>query len=371
MKIGIITYHRADNYGSALQSYALSYYLKKMGHIPEIIDYHSKGQDALYKNLFSPMRSVMNVLRNLQTLLYYSAAKKKKYRFAKFRKEYLPTSMVEYTDASDLSPLNDQYERFICGSDQIWNPNCPDFTYAYLLDFVSKKERCASYAASLGIAALPAEQQEKYYELLHDFRALSMREQQGADCLKDIINRKIDVVPDPVILLSDEEWKALIPPRQIKKKYIFCYYIGNVDGMREYARKLSKETGFDIVVVNKNLREMTYPCKKRYDVGPLEFLSLLLHSECVCTDSFHAVMFSLIFQKDFRVFVPKGAASSRSRIDHITQRMGLDNRVFDTDHPAPISIDAIDFAKIQPHMQAYSAEGTSFLHHFLHNEEVV
>ena len=364
MKIGILTYHRAPNYGSALQAYALSRYLNDRGQSAQVIDYHSPGQDTLLR-LYTPARSLSGIGRNLYAFRHRRAFRRKQERFESFRRDYLPLSATEYTDSSDLAECNDQYDRFVCGSDQIWNPLCTDFTDAYLLRFVAQKQRCVSYAASLALESLPEAFSSLFFESLRDFAALSMRESQGAQVIQELVGREVSVVPDPVLLLSADEWRRILPPRQIKKKYIFCYYIGDTPGMRRYARDLRRATGYELVMVNRNLRELFYTCKKCYDAGPLEFLSLLAHSEFVCTNSFHAVMFSLIFQKNFRAFVAGGKTSSRSRIDHIAARMGLADRVTDFEvGPMPkLQLDTIDFESISPRVAQYASEGKDFLNH--------
>lgn len=361
MKIGILTYHRARNYGSALQAYALTHYLRAQDMDAEIIDYHTKAQDRMY-SLFEPCKSFMSFIRNAQTILYYLQLKKKKKRFDEFLNHYIQLGKDKFDEKSDLSVLNAKYDKFICGSDQIWNYQCTDFTTAYLLDFVEDKSKCISYAPSIGIENIEPPYRDIYARLLSGFGALSAREKIGADCISDITGRVVETVPDPVLLLTKDEWLKIIPGRIMNGKYIFCYYIGDVPRMRDFAISMHKKTKLPLVVVNMNLRDQLYINKKEYSAGPLEFLSLLKNCEYVCTNSFHAVMFSILFHKNFWVFTNSNKGSSKSRIEHITSYYGLTQRVINTTVPLPHDTEEqINFFDIDKKIEEYGSIGRIFL----------
>lgn len=361
MKIGVITYHRARNFGSALQAYALNRYLNENGWDAEVIDYHSSAQDQLY-TLFEPVHSLTSLARNIQSLAEYRALITQKHRFDKFIKDRIVLSSEEFNERSNMSILNEKYSHFICGSDQIWNPNCADFTNAYLLDFVINKKACISYAASIGIEKLPVGFEESLVKRIKDFAGISVREQSTAEYLSHRIGRNVSCVPDPVLLLSESEWKSIIPERIVKKPYIFCYFIGDVAGMRTFAANMRKKTGYELVVVYKNLRDLFYRNKKLYSAGPEQFLSLLLNSEYVCTNSFHAVMFSLIFQKNFWVFTDLKEGSAKSRIESILNLLGLSNRILNTHTPPPQNIfNNVNFSNVLPALNQLSITGKQFL----------
>ena len=326
MKAGIITYHRAYNYGSALQNYALNYYLRSEGVDAATIDYQNENQENMYK-IFQPNNGVMSVLRNIQSLMYYKDLKLHKKRFDSFLLEYIP--MTESIRSSEkLSELNKIFDYFICGSDQIWNASCYDFDKSYLLDFVKDKKKCVSFAPSIAIAEIPEDWNEMFREHIIDYKAVSLREQKGADFISKVINKPVPVLMDPVFLLSEEEWSKLSVELELKNPYIFCYFIGDVRGMREFAKNMRKATKLPLVVVYKNIRDMAYPNKKLYGTGPREFLGLIKNAEYICTNSFHATAFSIIFKKNFWAFTDiEHAISAGSRIDNITSLFGLKNRV--------------------------------------------
>lgn len=361
LRVATITYHKAYNYGSALQAYALNHYLNKHGINAEVINYHSSAQDDLYK-MFETPKSVMGLARNLQSLLEYKNLKTHNKRFDQFVKEYICLTESEYTEKSDLSELNDIYTHFICGSDQIWNPNCADFTKAYLLDFVSNKSKCFSYAASMAIEKLPDEWENPFVDALKEFKMLSVRENQGKEYIQKLLDRDVEVVPDPVLLLTEEEWLNISAPTNIKGKYILCYFIGDVSGMREFAKHMRKETGLQLVVIYKNIRDMLYRNKKYYSCGPREFISLIKNCEYVCTNSFHAVLFSLMFKKNFWAFVDLNAGSAKSRLESILNLTGMQDRILCKNKLLPQTIlEDIDYSHIGDILTMLSDNGKNFL----------
>ncbi len=361
MRVGIITYHRAINYGSVLQAYALCEYLRERNICAEIIDYHTSGQDELY-SYFEKNNSVMSIARNCQSLAYIRAIKKKEEKFKNFLLQNVKLSAKSFNEKSDLSGLNKEYDLFICGSDQIWNSNCADFSSAYLLDFVDDKGKCLSYAPSFGVSSIPGELHGLLRENVKDFRALSVREESGALELADLVERNVSFVPDPVFLPDEEKWTKLMPGRLVKDKYIFCYFIGDVQGMRDFAVRMHKLTGYKLVVVNKNIRDELYKNKKMYSAGPAEFLSLIYNSEFVICNSFHAVSFSLIFEKNFWVFESTGEGSSRSRIDCLLEKVNLTDRILNAEKNMPENIvAAIDYSEPKRLLSELKTAGTQYI----------
>lgn len=337
-KIGIITYHRAYNYGSALQAYALNKYLRKRGFLVETIDFRTERQDKLYE-IFESNKNIMCIARNMQSLIYYKKLKTHKKSFEKFWSNYIAITSNSYTAYKELEDLNEEYDYFICGSDQIWNPNCLDFDPVYMLSFVKDKKKCISYAPSMGISHLEKEQEKIFKKNILNFKALSIREKQGGEVIKGVIGQELEVVLDPTFLLDENEWKEISITPNIKDPYIFCYFIGDVDGMRDFAKKMRKETGLKVVVVYKNLRDMLQKTTKKYESGPREFLGLIKNAEYICTNSFHAVVFSIIFKKRFWVFIEdQNKNLPQTRIYNIAEKFKLENRILSKNN-CNVSID--------------------------------
>lgn len=328
MKVAIITYHRAYNYGSALQAYAFNKYLRNIGIECETIDYLTERQNDLYR-LFEKNKSLLAVCRNIQSFMYLKKLKIHKARFDEFLTAYLPMTAQQYHKPSELDKLNDEYDYFICGSDQIWNPLTVDFDQSYLLSFVKNKKKCVAYAPSVAINRIPDEYNELFFDSLQNYKALSTREKSGSNIISNIVGRKCEVVVDPVLLLSPKEWSDIAEDIPYKD-YILGYYIGNVDGMRGFADKLRNKTGKRVIVIYKNLRDFKYKTVKAYDAGPREFVGLVRNASYIVTNSFHAAVFSLIFKKNFWVFTDSNNPnSSGSRIENILEVVGMSNRILD------------------------------------------
>ena len=326
MKSAIITFHRARNYGSALQAYALNSYLNKGENSAETIDFHTSAQDEMYK-IFKKMSSPKDVLYNLLSLVKYRELKLKIKRFDDFVTNDIKLTQREFKGEAGLEELNENFDLFVCGSDQIWNPVCKDFSKAYLLDFVNDKSKCISYAASVGMTDIPEEFKGVFTDLLKDYKAVSVREGRAGEVLGEMLDRQVEIMPDPVVLLNKEQWLQVAKAPKIKGKYILCYYIGDVPGMRDFAKKMSKKSNLPIVVINKNIRDIFYFNKKYYSAGPREFVSLINNAEYICTDSFHAVMFSLILHKNFWIFANQRNNNSSTRIENILNIVGLKDRM--------------------------------------------
>ena len=325
MNVGIITYHAAHNYGSALQAYALFKFVEAFGHHAEIINYRTDRQDNIYR-LYNKSNNVMGVLRNAQSFCYRGKLKEHHSRFDNFLLEYSKLSGDEIRNPAELKNLNKKYECFICGSDQIWNPNCVDFDTSYLLDFVNDKKRCISYAPSLASDSLKENWRCVFNRELSLFSDLSVREQSGAKIISEITGRCVKEVLDPVFLIDKSVWKEFVSVQN--KKYILCYFIGDIPGMRKYAQELSKKYRLPIVVINKNLRDLKMKCIKKYESGPIDFVNLIANASAICTNSFHAVAFSLIFNKEFHVFVDNiSVNTARCRILEILDSVNLSDRV--------------------------------------------
>lgn len=347
-KIGIITYHRAYNYGSALQAYALNKYIRDLGYDAQTIDYRTEGQDRIY-SFYEKNRSVMSVTRNIQSFLYHKRDIQKYKRYDDFVENDIVLSENKNYRRNNIELCNDIYDGFVCGSDQIWNSNCSDFTEDYLLGFVKDKSKCFSYAPSIGTEKISDNMKELFVKNnVKDFSSLSVREKSAAEIVNETIGVNPEIVVDPTLLLDREDWNKLAATRKYNGKYILCYYIGNVSGMRDYAKRLSKKTGLPLVMLIRNIRDAVYFNKKAYESGPKEFLSLIKNAEYICTNSFHAIIFSIIFNKKFWVFTEKNnTIKPQKRIFDFTEMTGLSDRVLNIDNCGNVSgLEDIDFEKV-------------------------
>ena len=151
MKIGIMTFHRAINYGAVLQTYALQKYLNDSGYDAEVIDYRCDHMENFYKILSVKNKSIKQVIRGLLNFIYVY---KKKSRFYGFLDQNVKISSKIY-DKSNIGESNNEYDKFITGSDQVFNYACSQFDKNYFLEFVKNYDKKYSYAASFGMKEVP------------------------------------------------------------------------------------------------------------------------------------------------------------------------------------------------------------------------
>ena len=342
-RIAIITYSRAYNFGSALQSYALNNYLTLLGNDVRTIDYTTQSQQQLY-TIFESYKDLMSIIRNIHSLWHYFHLKLHKKKFDDFLLKNVQMTLPVYT-SEDFMLLNSQFDYFISGSDQIWNAQCDDFDSNYMLSFVSDKQKCIAYAPSLGAGANYPQTMKLLREYVKCYKALSSRENASIKIIQDATSRCVESVLDPVFLLDSGQWKAIAGDSPIKGEYILGYFIGDVAGMREFAAQMSRESSCPVVVIWKSIRDVKYRFKTYYQAGPEDFISLINGSKYVVTNSFHAVSFSLIFAKSFWAFIPP--KSHDDRLKSILDLVNLTDRIVDLDKASQINkLSLIDYDSI-------------------------
>lgn len=297
-KIGIITFHRAINYGAALQTYALQKYLNDSNYDAEVIDYRCDHMENLYKVLTIKNKSIKQIIRGI---INFGFAYNKKNKFYKFLNHNVRISTKVY-DKTNIIESNAQYDKFITGSDQVFNYACSQFDKNYFLDFVKNVEKKFSYAASFGMKIIPEQYIVEYKRLLSTFSELSIRETTGQNIVKNLLGKKTELSLDPVFLLNKEKWEQLAKKPK-KEHYILIYKLNTSNLIFDFARKLSKITGAKIIALNFDLVDQlkTPDIKGVYAASVEEFLGYFKYADYVVTNSFHGTAFSVIFHKNFYV----------------------------------------------------------------------
>lgn len=344
-KVGIITFHASHNYGSMLQAYALQQVVLSMGYDCEIINFRSVVQKEQYKPIFMVGTLYGKCVRFIIQVTYALGILKKHRLFERFLKERLILSTKEYTTLKELECENFNYDCYISGSDQIWNTYNIDFSYAYFLPFVKFGKRIA-YAPSMG-AHLGIDKFgniDRILAFLERYDALSVRETVGSKYIEGIINKPVMTVLDPTLLLDSNRYDKLISNKPlIKGEYIFVYSPRYNDHVYEIAYKLGKKYNRKIIIsqgfrTKEEMFKWGRKLKVYASVGPKEFLNLCKNASIICCDSFHAVVFSILFKKCF--FVLDGM--NDDRISNLLQITQLENRSFslsDNYLSAPLYID--------------------------------
>lgn len=322
MKVAIITINDNNNYGNRLQNYALQTFLKHYIDIVETLWYDELTNFEL-KNIIN-LKSIIKFLINKNGYRDYLKKQYLKecikiYNIKKFSQKYIDIKFI-----NDLSKIPAQYDYFIVGSDQIWNPNFwlekNNHANIRFLKFTSKEKRIA-YAASIAIPEIPKDKKQFFKDSLNEMKAISMREKAGADLVKVLIGREVPVVVDPTILLSKEEWQKIEmrPEWYNDEKYILTYFLGNDSSI---VQNIAKKNNWKIYnLMDSNDLEL-------YTSRVEEFIFLIEHAQLVVTDSFHACVFSILLNTPFLVInrKQKGVADMTSRINTLLELFGYQNR---------------------------------------------
>lgn len=327
-KVGILTFHRATNYGACLQAFALKKYLEQKKCDCEIINYKCDAIENFYNKVYLKDDSLKTKIKKIIT---WPIQKKRNKKFKEFiEKELLNNNLVEIS-RENVSSINSKYDLFIVGSDQVWSPLCTNGDRTFLLDFVDDNYKKASYAACLGVVNKKFLENDEVRKLLNEFNSISVREKTSVDILKQHMKEdkssRISVSLDPTFLLKKEQWNELIGERIDNDKYIFVYSLSMPKEIIDYANNLSVKTGFKIIYFTlDNL--FTMKNRKNTVTGtPIEFLNYLKNAEYVVTNSFHGTAFSIILNKDFFVLKNSNPKHDNSRLENVMNEFGLSNRL--------------------------------------------
>lgn len=299
MKVGILTYHRSQNYGAQLQAWALKSYVASLGHDVNVIDYWPEYHDGLYRHMYFDRtvfagKSIVGKIKYLVRALAMKFFAARRHRSCvRFAKKNL-----------SLSAAN-SYDAIIFGSDQIWRkqhlPGCESFNPVYFGEDGYQSGKRLSYAASMGpIEAKSAEDMEFVKGSLGKFAALSVREKDLQTLLADKAGLSASLVCDPVFLLSAQEWVTLAGlDRYRTRKHILLYNLCNIPEVEAKASELSMQTGIPVVRYSGQVFKFPEGKSDKLVHGPLDFLRDLYSAEFVVTSSFHGVALSLVFGKPF------------------------------------------------------------------------
>lgn len=321
-RIGIITFHNTLNYGAHLQAYALCQFFKDRGYFCEIIDYRCKAITDVYDLHF--WKHFNSIAGFMQYLLSVSDLKKKKQKFEEFLVPYYSDKVYVNETKEDM---NFEYDRFIVGSDQVWNTELTENDITFFLDFV-KKRTCISYAASIGKNHLTDEDIKIFKKYLNKFDRISVREDTALNLLQEIGMEHVEQMIDPTFLISKKVWLNIANKAvryRIKEKYVLVYEQGRGTYGLTFAKQLAREKGIDIVIVHAYARKYR-GVKNIRDASLEEFLYLIIHADCVVTTSFHGMALSLILEKDFYYEEKSNINNANSRLQSLARLFKIENR---------------------------------------------
>lgn len=329
VRIGIITFQRAENFGAALQCRALYCYLKDQGHDVEIIDYKNESLESGY-SIFPKLRKnlIKLALRDLYIAFNLKAFKSRREKFKEFI-AYLP--MTERLSGESIKENGLEYDLIIAGSDQIWNPKfAKGFNEIYFLQFPGDFIR-ATYAVSAGTAEFLRSQNAHIDEYVKTFDYIAVREKILAEYIERNLKRKIPQTLDPTLLYDMEWWTAMTSSAHVKvpEKYILMYNVKPTKELKDIAAKLSRDYDAPVIHVNPGwdirLKMSSAGAIGAIDVGPAEFVYLIKNASKVATSSFHGAVFSCIFRKDVYIYIPEEGGDAR--LEELAGMFGIQDRV--------------------------------------------
>ena len=339
MNIGIITFHRALNYGAVLQAYALQYFLREMDIDSRIIDYRCKEIEYFYKPIKA--NPIKNTKKFLKECIFYMFNKIKRKKFMRFlNKNLLFTKKID--TKADMLNLNALFDCFITGSDQVWNNRWTGFDGTFFLDFAESKKK-NSYAASFGFSSVPREYEKLYKKYLSDFNLLSVRELDGVEIVKHLTGKNAVLSIDPTCLISREEWirVAKLPK---EKDYVLLYLLEQSPYLEGIAKELAARRGIKVITIVDGLKKKK-GIKKYGFLGPDEFLGLFHNARYIVTNSFHGLMFSVIFRKEFYISYQRYSGAPNSRLKSFIANYKLERRVLSENQP--LFEEQIDYDEIE------------------------
>jgi hypothetical protein len=314
MKIGIITFHWGANYGGVLQAFALQEVLKKLGADVEVINYVPRTYRDSFLRCFWTIRPA----RVFQHLKDYFKNK----NIEKFRKNFLSTTR-RYLSLQDLQKESPKFDVYISGSDQVWNPYILNsYGMPYFLPFGDNSVKRISYAISFACLIYPSNAMSKIKPYLKAFNAISVRENSGINILKGAGIEDAKLMPDPTLLLETKDLEKIMTCKAKQTKdYVFFYVLHSNQKLMYKIYKYISDTKKKNVINTEALKFCT--------MGIDRWLQNLRDSNFVITNSFHGVIFSMLFRKQFVVIPVEGRFEDMNdRIYTLLEKFGLKDRVF-------------------------------------------
>lgn len=334
--IGIITFHCSNNYGAMLQAYGLKTFLRRHGKEADIVRYEPFYMTGRHWWIpYAPIRGwkgrVWGVFNMWNGFMAHIRTREEFSRqlgnMNYFRYKYL----VDKRQRKILSLrglTRQRYKYYVVGSDQIWNPDITcGLKKAYFGAFPNRwKKKVISYAASFGGSELPACYDGEFTKLVSHVDAISVREAAAAPYVERLSGKEVTPVLDPVFFLKKESWQKVerIPDKAENKKYILVYVTEPNEGMADYAKSLSQDTGLPVIEVRAGQQGTGAGFEVDHTAGPAELLGYIHGAEYVVSNSFHAVAFSIIYEKQFLAFVHR---SFGARVRNILKIHGLQDRL--------------------------------------------
>ena len=359
MKIGILSFHRAINYGAVLQCYALYKKIEALGHDVEIIDYRpasiEKYRKLFHKHDYVLQKGFLQKIRYILSSLLLVPTKK---RTAKKFDSFLNREMKFSKVVNSQYDIPSYYDLILFGSDQIWNPKiCEGVDAVYWGQFEHGGARLATYAASMGRSdTLDSDSICKIGKYIHSYEKISVREKDLKAFLKNEFSINSFVVCDPTLLLEKGVYeRMLIAPKAMN--YLVYYTVQNDEKGEWFATKIAEQINCPVIRLYAYLSPLRRKQGVRYDseLSPLDFLGYIANAKCIITNSFHMTAFSVIFRKNFYCLSQK----SNSRVLTLLNSLELQNRLVNS--ISKVKYLSVDYSQVDEKLDSYKRLSSVFL----------
>lgn len=378
-KVLILSFRNPFNYGAELQIFSLGKKIRMLGYEAEVLDLarpavdtdacQSKHLKLSYNDTFKARWRVKLGFcrRRLFWILHHKRSKLKIRKSDEFHEQYNCFTKHRYRNFDELYTANFDYTHYIVGSDQVWNFEYPFPLDPYFLSFVKSGKKIA-YAASIGHSKLPDSQKEYFRKHLQDFDKISMRELQGSAIVSNLLEKPIETMIDPTILITPEEWKEIFGIEDKPNNAIVMY----MRSYRPYALQLAKEIArrHGIKKIIYITTEVTYAFNDlevdyRFDVSVPEFVSLFANASFVITNSFHGTAFAVNLGRRFFTVVHERMKTS-SRFYSLLEQANLLDRICKEGTPLEsIKDNPIPAEDVRIRLDLLRAASLKFLHEAL------
>ena len=364
MKIGILTYHRAHNYGALLQAYALQTYLRGLGHQTEIIDYWPDYHAEVYQLIpdFNVLSFKGKIKAILLLMIGYSRTLKRSGLYKQFMREQFSVShKPQYATKESMKGL--EYDVVVYGSDQIWRrvdyPLFQGFSDVFYGAYPIKVNRKISYAASMGIIDVKEEDKSNLKQMLSNFDAISVREQELKQLVDELTGQPVALVLDPVFLLEKEQWTQLSPHPIVTNhdKYIFFYQLAASEEAILLTNRLAAHYGYKVIEIRGRVEPLLFGDRYLQTGSTTDFISLIKNAEIVVSTSFHGVAFSLLFEKPFYAL---GMKKNSGRVQSLLDNLGIPQRLLSDINLADFK-DKIDYDQVNEKMTTLKQQSKNYL----------
>ena len=376
MKIAKFTWLHNGNYGSVLQAFALQKYIEKNGY--EVVDINYKP---------SIVSKMMNYLININSLNIFFVKYKEKNNKKSIKEQYnlelrekrfesFIYENMKLTDIckspKELKKISKDYDIFICGSDQIWSPKLMNPLFYF--SFVPDEKIKISYAPSFGVTDTNYIKRKKIKKLLNRFNHISIRENQGQQLIKELINKDVMVPVDPTMLLNEQEWNEYIDSEAVfKEKYVFCYLLSTNEEYLKNIKEFAAKNKLKVVIVPTINGPFNTGFEEYFEAGPREWLNLVKNASYVFTDSFHGCIFSVLFHKEvflYKRFSDQSKKSENSRVYTLVNWLGIPDRLIDENTMNNIfDMKKIDYERVDKNVENRRKVSSDWLMKILRESE--